>query len=319
MARVARRQAALSVVTPAHLTHEGEQGRSQRRASSKEQQVEAPRFPDGPSDEAESWIAADDATLLKGVRRGVEAAFAEFVTRYSPMLLGIARHRGLGRSDASTAVVDFLDASAMRLAESADRVPRSLPAYLAVSFRRRLNLDWRTAKRREALESMLATDVGRGTQRAIAETCSEYVIRLTSGSGNEGTGDDHDAGSTAELRERVALVLDNAVNSEERRLLGYLADRMPQREIAELLGITHGNARIRILRLRDRLAGIAREYINTLPAEEGIALARFLSRGPRRPTPNAGHARPPSPALRQKPGSSARGDNSVRNRGTSDE
>ncbi len=244
--------------------------------------MEAPRLQQSDPDGRERWREADDAALLAGMRRGVQAAVAEFVDRFSPMLVGIARRRGLRSGDINTAVVDFLDTAAMRLADMTERIPHSLTAHLIVSFRRRLNFEWRTARRRELRESMMATEIARGTQRAIAESCSEYMVRLASGADGDGADSDPDPGDGQILREQLALAIDKAIGDDDRLLLGYLADRMPQREIAQIFGITHGNARIRILRLRERLVRIARAYINTLPATEGIALARFLERAPRR-------------------------------------
>jgi RNA polymerase sigma factor (sigma-70 family) len=281
--------------------------------------VEAPRLPQSDPDARESWSQADDAVLLAGIRRGVEAAVAEFVARYAPMLVGIARRRGLGHGDVSTVVVDFLDTAALRLAGIAGRIPHSLPAYLAVSFRRRLDLDWRTAKRRDMRESRMATEIASGKQRAIAETSSEYVIRTTAGIDAGGTDADVDPGEAQLLREQLALALAKGVDDEDRRLLGYLADRMPQREIAEIFGITHGNARVRILRLRERLAGVAREYINTLPANEAIVLSRFLERGPRRSVRDAEHARPPDRESKRAQSPPAGNPGTTGNRGASHE
>jgi len=248
-------------------------------------------LPQSDHDAVESWSAVDDAALIAGMRRGLEAAIVEFVDRYTPMLIGIARRRGLRGGNLITAVMDFLDSAAMRLAVEASRVPDPLPPWLVVSFRHRLRDDWRAERRRQARELLIATDIGRGTQRVVAESCSEYAIRLTEGT--DGPDPTEGAATWQVLREALAIALDKGVSEGERQLLGYLADRMPQREIADILGITHGNARVRILRLRARLVQLARAHVNSLPVADGITLARFLERPPRRTVRDAEHARLP--------------------------
>lgn len=280
--------------------------------------MEAPRLPQIDPDAVECWSAADDAALIAGMRRGVEAAIDEFVDRYTPMLIGVARRRGLRGGDLIMAVLDFLDSAAMRLAIEASRVPDPLPPWLVVSFRHRLRDEWRAEERRKARELRMATDIGRGTQRVVAESCSEYAIRLTAGV--DGPDPAEDAATRQVLREKLAIALDKGLSEGERQLLGYLADRMPQREIARILGITHGNARVRILRLRERLVRLARAYISSLPAAEGIALASFLDRPPRRAVRDTEHARPPDDgATRAQPQHPASNPGSAGNRGASHE
>lgn len=255
--------------------------------------MEAPRDSGFDSEAKQGWRAADEATLLDGMRRRADAAFAEFLARFHAMLIAIARRRGLTRSEAETVAVEFLDAAALRLAATPTRIPNSLTAYLLVSFQQRLRLDWRTARRRDLLDRKIATEIGRGTQSAIAETCSQYVVRLTSGDGGESDDEELDPRERTSLRKRLALAIDECLDDDERVLLGYLADRMPQREIAEIFGIKHGSVRMRIQRLRARLVQIAIDYINTLPTEESILLAQFLDRPPRRLIRDGQRARPP--------------------------
>ena len=280
--------------------------------------MEAPRLPQSDPDAVESWSAANDAELIAGMRRGVEAAIDEFVDRYTPMLVGVAKRRGLRGGNLITAVMDFLDSAAMRLAVEGSRIPDPLPPWLVLSFRHRLRDEWRAEERRKARESLMATDIGRGSQRAVAETCSEYAIRLTAGIDEPDSGE----GSVTwlALREALAIAIEKGLSEGDRQLLGYLADRMPQRDIADILGITHGNARVRILRLRERLVRLARVHINTLPTADGIALASFLDRPPRRMVLDAERARPPDdgPARAQSQ-HAARNPGPAGNRGATNE
>ena len=268
--------------------------------------MEAPRLPQSDHESMDGWSEADDATLVDGMRRGTEAAVEEFVDRYMPMLVGVARRRGLRGGNLITAVMDFLDSAAMRLAIEVSRIPDPLAPYLVVSFRNRLRDDWRAEERRKARERRMATDLGRGQQRVIAESCSEYALRLTAGVDGDGAEAEQSLASWQTLREGLAIALEKEMTEGERQLLGYLADRMPQREIADILGIAHGNARVRILRLRERLVRAARAHINSLPVNEGIALASFLERSPGKLVRDRERVRPPDDSAQGPPQRSAR-------------
>ena len=255
--------------------------------------MESPRLPEQHADTPENWARVEDALLLVGMRRGIEAAVAEFFNRFAPMLNGIARRRGMGRGDRFVAVHEFLDDAAQRLIHLPGSVPRSLPPYLSASFRRRLARDKQVAQRRAEREELMATEIGQATQRAVAESCSEYSIRLTDGIEAGKAGDGLAAGRVQQVREELALALNEGLNEDDRQLLGYVADRMPQREIGELFGIAHGSARMRILRLRERLGRIARAYINTLPSADAIVLNRLLAAPRFRGARDEANAHPP--------------------------
>jgi hypothetical protein len=67
--------------------------------------------------------------------------------------------------------------------------------------------------------------------------------------------------------------------ADERRVLGYLAERVPQRLIAEWTGVSHDAMRKRILRLRVRLRAEVLRYAETLPTRERTEVMRALGRG----------------------------------------
>ena len=222
------------------------------------------------------WSGGDDATLVAGLRAGWESAYAEFLDRFMPALAALAQRRGFSAGEARTLATEFLADASMRLGESARfPLPRSLRAYLIQSFRHRLAMDARGAGRRRRRLSGLLGDVGGGAERAVAECSSEYAIRAARGdSAFADTDADHSRGDA----DRVALVdaLLGAVSTDERRILGYLAERLPQREIAQRLGTSPGAMRNRIMRLRQRLRRLAASWATDRPAAAGMPLLRLL-------------------------------------------
>lgn len=242
--------------------------------------VEARQHPEPNRDAPRSWQEIDDLGLLAAMRSGAEAAYAEFFVRFGPMLHGLARRLRLSTGERTALVDEFLGDAAMRLVRITSAMPTALAAYLATSFRRRLALDWRNAARQHEIQRGLLTDLGTGSERVVAETCSAYVVRLARGeegdTNEDGSGEAGEIGDWTRLRQSLALALLEGATEEERRVLAWRAERMPYREIGQLLGIPEGTARVRAIRLRDRLFGVAKRYISALPTHDGLLLARLL-------------------------------------------
>jgi len=57
-----------------------------------------------------------------------------------------------------------------------------------------------------------------------------------------------------------------------------VAENIPQREIAEWLGVSYAVARKRLERLRARLTEVAMHYANTLEPDDARELQRFFHR-----------------------------------------
>lgn len=233
----------------------------------------------------DDWHQCDDATVVAGMRRGWDEAYAEFFDRYTRLLTRLAQRRGLPAGARMELVLEFLDDMALRLGRSVLPVPRDLAGYLATSFRHRMGLHWRHEERRaRRLEGMLL-DTGAAAERAVAESLSEYAVRSTESVDQHDRDEESDLDRPRqrqrELREALAQALLEAATEEERTMLGYLAEGLPQRDIAHLLGITPGAARVRIHRLRERLRATARAYANVRPVEEGLLLARLLAQARR--------------------------------------
>jgi RNA polymerase sigma factor (sigma-70 family) len=239
------------------------------------------------------WSAVDDAALLAALARGIEPAIAEFYRRFIDVLIAVARRHGVAAGERRARASEFLDDAALRLADWRHAAPRSLVAYLATSFRRRLGMDWRAERRATQRHGATLSEVADGSQWVVAEMCSEYAIR--SATSPDEAAVDEERGLPDETRTGLAQALWEAMSAEEQHMMGYLAERYPQREIAERLGLTPSATRVRILRLRQRLRKAAAQYVATLPTQDGIALARILA------TPRGQIAQPDrGPARRTK-------------------
>jgi hypothetical protein len=212
-----------------------------------------------------------DEALVAAMRRSERGAFREFFERFAPLVDAIARLHRLPDTDASERVMEFLDDAALRLCLPTTRVPRSLAAYLAASFRKRSLNGIRDAHRRLRLRDGHATEGGGSTERTLPGTVSESTARAAHGPWLEPP-------VLAPAIERLALELERGLAPDERRLLGWLAQRVPQREIAEWLGTTHGALRVRITRLRARLRDAAFRYADRLDSSERIELDQFFRR-----------------------------------------
>jgi RNA polymerase sigma factor (sigma-70 family) len=235
--------------------------------------VEPSQRNDGGTD-GERWRAAGDALLLAAVARGVDPAITEFYHRFSDVLIAIARRHGVAKAERVSRVAEFLDDTVLRLSERRHPVPRSLVAYLATSFRHRLGMDWRAETREGHRYDATLSEVADGSQRVVAEICSEYAVRTATSADDSAVEDER--GLPNQARTELSDALWKAMSAEERQMMGYLAERHPQREIAGYLGLTPEATRVRILRLRRRMQVVAARYVATLPVDEGVALSRML-------------------------------------------
>lgn len=222
------------------------------------------------------WPTADDAALLVAIARGIEPAMKEFYDRFIDLLITAARRQGVPAGERRSRAAEFLDDAVLRVTERRHPAPRSLAAYLATSFRRRLGMDWRAETRESHRHGATLSEVADGSQRVVAEMCSEYAIRSATSPDEAPVEGEH--GPHNQVRTELAQALWAAMSAEEQRMMGYLSERYPQREIGERMGITAAATRVRILRLRQRLRKVAAQYVSTLSVDDGIVLARVLGR-----------------------------------------
>jgi len=194
---------------------------------------------------AELW---SDQELLQRMRRDDDVAIREFYRRFTPVLWKVARQEHVQPGLRDDAVTDCLSDSAIHFMQATVAAPANLTGYLVSAFRHRVANDRRAADRRTATGSAAAWS-GDG-ERVVREVCSEASIRASAGPASE-------APPLSPVLERLSRVIDSGISDEERQMLRWVSASIPQRLIAEWLGITHNAARVRVLRLRERLIEIA--------------------------------------------------------------
>ncbi|MEP6731796.1 MAG: hypothetical protein ABJE10_14210 [bacterium] len=89
---------------------------------------------------------------------------------------------------------------------------------------------------------------------------------------------DYERSSFSAALNRLASTLSETLSVEERQLLVAVAESVPQREIAEWLGVSYTVARKRLERVRARLIDAATRYMSTLEPSDVRELQRFFRR-----------------------------------------
>jgi hypothetical protein len=160
---------------------------------------------------------------------------------------------------------------ALQFVRSDVRVNRPVAAYLAGACRHKLQQAQRSAARDRARAQGWGSVGTEPAGRVVAELCSEYSVRASRNALA-------DAPATVSVVDRLASVLDATLTPNERQLLGWVSSYVPQRQIAEWLGIKHMAAAQRIHRLCIRLREETRRFEQTLDDMERAELRRFLRR-----------------------------------------
>jgi len=210
--------------------------------------------------------AFTEIELVRGMRRNEHAAFAEFMRRFRPLLLYEARRLGVQPALREEFVDDCMADVALRLRKHTSNIPRSLAPYLVRALRLH-----RLYKRRSELRHVQLGDAPEwehdASDGAARAALSEATARASAGPDHE------DLPVVRALEHLVALM---ELTDEERQLLVWRGSYVPQSEIAEWLGISHGAVRNRVMRLRDRLERTAGRCAARLSLDERRELAQWL-------------------------------------------
>ena len=215
-----------------------------------------------------------DHDIVVAMRRGESASFARFVERFHHILLDYARRAGVPAAERDEVVCELLDDVAIQLMTRSGPLPQNPRMYLLSALRHRLLNRKRSRERRQRV---VAEAAGAAYGDAPADTheraagCSEDLLRTSRGPEWERT-------LLPRAIERLAARLSEALRPEERLLLVAVAENIPQREIAEWLGVSYAVARKRLERLRARLTEVAMHYANTLEPDDARELQRFFHR-----------------------------------------
>ena len=221
------------------------------------------------------YASMDDGELLAAMRRDEARAFTEFVRRHHRLLLRYARVARLDREDADALTMEVIEDTVLRLVGVSAVEPRDVRAYMVRAFHHRyLNLR-RAAKAREgAMRSAARSGHAELDGQVVAAACSESALR----DARPRHLDEERAPTARGAVLRLGLALDAALSDDERRLLTWVGEHVPQRLIAEWLGVSFAAARQKLSRLRRRLRALADRHVAALDAEERCELEGVLRR-----------------------------------------
>jgi DNA-directed RNA polymerase specialized sigma24 family protein len=167
--------------------------------------------------------------------------------------------------------METLEVVGEKLAAGTLRPPRSLAVYL-VRAMRNLSIDRErenAARGRELREA--ATEAAAGGERVMPGSCSEHSVRESRGPGHE------DAPLSLVLQ-RLVSTIDEGLSEDERLILYALGQYLPQRVIAEWLGVSYAAATQRIWRLRERLREEILRIASSLRGAEQRELLGYFRR-----------------------------------------
>lgn len=220
--------------------------------------------------------------IVAGMKRGEPGAFRAFVERYQRLLLHYARRAGIRGADADELVSTVIGDAAVSLLQEGTRAPGDVALYVIGAFRHRLFYEQRGEERRERLvRESLVEPAGEGDEPVAL--CSESALRASQGL-------EWEPAPPAAGLSYLSRMLSASLSDDERRMLTWESEDVPQREIAERLGISHAAARQRLKRLKERLRATAERYAAGLEGDSGRVVRRFLRRSldaPRAATPRA--------------------------------
>lgn len=219
--------------------------------------------------------ATRDVDIIAALRRGESSAYEAFISRFHRVLLEYARRGGVRSADRDEFVEDLLDDVALQFMTPSTPLPQSPRMYVITAFRNKLLNLKRARGRRERMVCEAVRDAVDDCDFAntadVMAGCSEGMVRESRGPGR-------DSAPLSQALEQLSAKLSEALSDDERRLLVAVADNVPQREIAEWLGVSHVVARKRLERLRSRLTDVATRYTDSLEPDEARELQRFFRR-----------------------------------------
>lgn len=228
--------------------------------------------------------------LLRGLRAGDEQALAAVFERYVPMLLVEARRRHVQPGLRQEVVEDAVAAAVLVLMRPEHATPRSLAGYLVTALRRRV-LNLHRSARRDAARASQVDDID---QLLVASAAPAPDARLDAhdDDGTDGAdGGAHDIEGDA--MDGIMRALLAQLAEDDRQLLGWLGEHVPQREIAAWLGVTHDAVRSRAKRLRARLRESVRRQAAALPpAARALVEQRLAAMATQVPGARPSAARP---------------------------
>ena len=208
------------------------------------------------------------------MRRADELAFREFVLRFRPYLLDAAARAGAPAGERDALVADVLVDACARLADDRHPAPRTLAAYLGTALRNRWRNVCRGERRRHArdVDALAAEVADAADEGAVPSLGSEWSRQASRGP------DDDPVPLHPALAALAAALTGELRDDEERLVLAWLGHHVPQRIIADWLGVSYAAASKRVERLRHRLRRAALAHAASLDDAERRVLLAFFRR-----------------------------------------
>lgn len=200
--------------------------------------------------------------LVGAMRDGIAEAWFEFDARFRPLLEHYARRIGIPRWDASVCITEVLDDEAIALIDGAHGIPQHLSAYLVRALRNRF-LELKRAAERRRRNHLSAAEASDESEGVLIGLMSEHARRVSEPSRLA-----DESATPSRAIARFARLLDARLTPEERQMLAWVGEAVPQRVIAEWLGITREAAKKRIARLCRRLRALSDEISRQLSPNE---------------------------------------------------
>jgi len=216
--------------------------------------------------------ALSDAALVDAMRASVPEAWTEFDARFRPLLERYAARIGIPRWEWSSCITEVLDDEALRLIERSREVPQQMAGYLIRAVRNRHLALKRAAMRRDDRYADAAA-VDDSPEGSVGPLVSEHTRRAC-----EPPRVSEEQQTTPSVLTRVAQLLSARLSDEEQQMLAWVAEGVPQRVIAEWLGINREAAKKRIARLCKRLRAAVDVLKAELPPDARHEVDRLLQR-----------------------------------------
>jgi DNA-directed RNA polymerase specialized sigma24 family protein len=210
-----------------------------------------------------------DHDLITAMRLGHESAFAEFDTRFHPLLESYARRNNIPSSCWDVCVAEVLNDEAMRFARSKSEPPINLSAYLIHAVRNRYLRMKRAANCRDRNHAAASREIA--GELIIEALCSEEALRSSAGPYTAPPG-------VAEPVGRLANQLRHGLTDDEQSILDWIGQGIPQPQMAQWLGKSKDAMEKQIQRLRRRLRSDALDFIAGYELNEQRHVNRVLSR-----------------------------------------